>query len=100
MPGGQWGAPVWVVPGQAFLSGQLTSVSTTAQALGAATALSNSVLVQNSNSSSANLLLGSGPSNTPMELTPGQALQIPAQNLGQIYVKAASGTITVNYAYA
>ena len=55
----------------------------------------NSVIVQNSNSSTPIVLLGDV-NGQFYELTPGQAVQVPCNNLNQLYVKAASSTATVN----
>jgi hypothetical protein len=54
------------------------------------------VEVQNDPSSPANLLIGSG-SAQALVLRPGEGRVIPVNNANLINVKAASGTITVNW---
>jgi hypothetical protein len=74
-------------------AGQL-SATTTAAALGSQPC--SAVLVQNDPGSAQNVLVGDSV-NQYVVIQPGKALVLPCANVSQIFVKSASGTMTVNW---
>ncbi|MEM4410072.1 MAG: hypothetical protein QXI19_15175 [Candidatus Caldarchaeum sp.] len=83
-----------VSPGQILLGGSL-SVGTTAQALSSSQAC-RYVLVQADPNNTSNLLVGHSNAQ-PIVLEPGRSLSISIGDVSLIYVRAESGTVTVNW---
>jgi hypothetical protein len=74
-------------------AGQVAA-TTTAAALGSQPC--SAVLVQNDPGSAQNVLLGDSV-NQFVVIQPGKALVVPCANVAQVFVKAVSGTMTVNW---
>ena len=89
------GVSVSAQPANAKLYAGTNSLTTGAEILAASTTVVE-VLVQNDPDSTTNALVGSSAAQT-IELAPGDAVTVPTDNLATVYVKAVSGTPTVNY---
>lgn len=76
-----------------FIAGS-NSLTTTAESLATGAALM--VVIQADPDNTVDVMLGDATSQ-PVQLTPGQSATIIGTALSDIYVKAASGTATVNY---
>jgi hypothetical protein len=73
-----------------------TLAATTSAAALASSQAVKEVLIQNPPDAAANILIGNA-SAQPIVLEPGDAATIEVANLATVYVKTASGSITVNY---
>jgi hypothetical protein len=84
-----------------YVSGRLFAGQVTGIGSGSATQLDSSqncreVLVQSDPGNSPNVLVGNS-AHQYVVLTPGQSVTIPVISLTLVYVKAVSGTVTVNW---
>jgi len=95
MPASSWAIPTFS-PGLFLTDSQNATVGSTAVALGTATSLCSAVLIQSSNSNSGTVYVGTK-TGQHFELTTGQAVTIPCQNLGQVYLRYPTGGGVVNY---
>jgi hypothetical protein len=70
------------------------AANTTAAALGAQSC--SSVLVQNDNGNSVNVLVGNSTAQY-IQLTPGQCITIPCSNISLVFARSATSTANVNW---
>lgn len=82
------------VTSTSLATGQKTA-NTTAAALAGST-VCREVLIQNDSGSSNSVKVGND-TNQYIELSPGDAISLPIDNVSKVYVKTASGTATVNW---
>ena len=77
-----------------IVTGSVTA-TVTAAALGGSGQVIR-VLIQSDPDNSVDVFIGSA-SSQPIQLTPGQSIPIEGHQLSNIFLKAASGTATINY---
>ena len=92
---GPSGAEEVLVVGSETLYADTKSVGTTAEALAASQTITK-VVMQNDPDSTANVLVGNETVQS-IKLVPGANITIAVNDLAKVFVKAESGTVTVNY---